>query len=491
MAILLVAVIMGVGIQLTQEFRFYNLESDYLFLYDQLDICNKIQETGGLSLLIASFLSQFMWMPWVGVSIAVILYLSIGWITFKILQKKKAGITMSGLSLLPVTFLYLCLENDYYRLQGHTAFLLTLLALWGYLSISANKWKKRLLFGIVVVPVLYQLTGSVAVLFAITACMIELLDKGLKGVYALAFPLVMIIIAYLYVITSRVDTWETALTPFMYYNWPSTYFFPLYAWGMIPLLWIVACLLDKFNMKSNSVYLCSILGVLLSFYLAADLYGKVHSKGNYRYLQEQYWTEHGKWDTLIETADHSHPTYFVSYLNLALAKKGILEQRMRFFNQQPISKLMYPDPNLKNGMSLQSKVYLEWGYIGAARQAAFDANLVTAGSCNPRQLQILVQTNLVLGSYQLAEKYISWLEKTLYYKDWAKNMRKFLENPELICQDKYLGELYRSLPLTDEYVKYEGLKGDMRDILAANPTHNIISQFYNAYQIMEKGESHD
>ena len=139
-------------------------------------------------------------------------------------------------------------------------------------------------------------------------------------------------------------------------------------------------------------------------------------------------------------------------------------------------------------MSLQSDVYMAWGYVGAARQAAFDANLVTPGECHPRQLKVLVQTNLVLGSYKVAEKYIALLEKTLYYREWATSMRRFLNRPEAIREDRVLGELYRALPATDEYVKYEGLTGDMRDILDVYPSQPVLSQFYQMYQLLEKEE---
>ena len=64
---------------------------------------------------------------------------------------------------------------------------------------------------------------------------------------------------------------------------------------------------------------------------------------------------------------------------------------------------MYPTPNLKTGMTLQSTVYSAWDYHAAARQAAFDANVVTSGNCNPRQLQVLARTNAALGAYEVAE----------------------------------------------------------------------------------------
>ena len=129
LVILIIALLMGLGIYLTQEYRFYNMESNNMFLYDDADILYKLQQTGGLALLMASFISQFMWLPGVGVCLMVILYLLVGWITFQILQYRKSGLVMVGLSLLPVTFLYLCIENDSYSLHGHTAYLLMLLTL--------------------------------------------------------------------------------------------------------------------------------------------------------------------------------------------------------------------------------------------------------------------------------------------------------------------------------------------------------------------------
>ena len=176
-----------------------------MFLYDDADILYKLQQTGGLALLMASFISQFMWLPGVGVGLRVSLYLLVGWITFQILQYRKSGLVMVGLSLLPVTFLYLCIENDSYSLHGHTAYLLMLLTLWLYLTITSSRWKLRCIIGITLIPLLYQFAGSVAIVFTVVACMVEFFDKGMKGIYALSYPLMAILTAYILVVTSRVN----------------------------------------------------------------------------------------------------------------------------------------------------------------------------------------------------------------------------------------------------------------------------------------------
>ena len=115
-AVLLVAILMGIGIHYTQEFRFYNLESNDLFLYDGADILRKLQQVGGMSLLITSFLTQFMKIPLVGTCMVTVLYLCVAWVIWRILRKQAHGMVMAGFSLLPVAFLYLCLEHDYTKI---------------------------------------------------------------------------------------------------------------------------------------------------------------------------------------------------------------------------------------------------------------------------------------------------------------------------------------------------------------------------------------
>ena len=44
----------------------------------------------------------------------------------------------------------------------------------------------------------------------------------------------------------------------------------------------------------------------------------------------------------------------------------------------------------------------------------------------------------------------------------------------------------KSHPLTDEYARYDGIIGDMRDIHEACPDNKILSQFYELYKILEE-----
>ena len=467
-----ITVLAWLGIHHVQEFRFYNLECSDLFLYDWTDILGRLHQTGGFALVISSFLTQFMGVPYVGAGIAAVIYVLSAWILWRILRKAGASSAMAGFSFLPSAFLFLCLENDYYLFNGHLAFLIVLAALWAYVSLPAQRKMMRVAAGVVAVPLLYHAVGSAAIVFAVSAFIFEVSALRMKGLWSVCYPVVFSMTAFLYVRTGLADSWEAALTPSMYYNYPSTYFFPMYAWAIVAILIAVVGILPDFSRKHRTAVALSAFGLLFSFILAGNFYTQVHSKSTYRLIQEQHWADKEDWDSIIETADRRQPTCLVSYLNLALAQKNQLLERFRYYNPQQIGSIMLPIPNIKLGMSLQSCVYLSWGYVSAARQAAFDANMVTAGMRNPRQLKVLVQTNMAAGDHEVAEKYKDILSKTLFYRDWAENV------PALDVK----------LPSEDEYVRHDGMIGDMEDILSANPSHRIMSQFYELYKILEVKE---
>ena len=93
---------------------------------------------------------------------------------------------------------------------------------------------------------------------------------------------------------------------------------------------------------------------------------------------------------------------------------------------------------------------------------------------------------MALGAPEVAEKYLNILERTLFHRGWAGEMRRALYDSAY--EPDELRRLRNSLPEKGEYVRYDGLKGDMKDILEADPSNEILSQFYTAYQMLETME---
>ena len=53
----------------------------------------------------------------------------------------------------------------------------------------------------------------------------------------------------------------------------------------------------------------------------------------------------------------------------------------------------------------------------------------------------LVETNLIIGEYEVALKYISILEQTLFYRNWAIMMKDYAMHPEKIKESPLYGPL--------------------------------------------------
>ena len=81
--------------------------------------------------------------------------------------------------------------------------------------------------------------------------------------------------------------------------------------------------------------------------------------------------------------------------------------------------------------------HLNWNNI--AQRAAFEAmEYIPNYNKSGRALKRLVETNIISGHYDVARKYITILEKTTFYCDWARSMRVLVDNPEKIVNYPFL-----------------------------------------------------
>jgi hypothetical protein len=82
---------------------------------------------------------------------------------------------------------------------------------------------------------------------------------------------------------------------------------------------------------------------------------------------------------------------------------------------------------------MMSDIYMMIGQVGMAQRAAFEAmESINDYDKSARSLMRLTETSLITGRPEVALKYISLLECTLFYRSWAKKMRPLVERPELL-----------------------------------------------------------
>ena len=479
----LMLIVVGLFTQINQAPYLYLLENNNLFIYDWSVIAERLAIPGGGAYLIAAFLTQFFHLPFVGAIITTLCYGLIVWGSYQIIRKLYKGPALSGLAFLPIVFLLLSLENSLYRYQGHIAFLLMVLALWVYTSLMDKPWWMKWLIGVIASSLLYWFIGSAALVFVLGAILMDILcltPKWYLSILYIPAAVVMGVLAYQY---AAVADWHTAFTPLMYYDMVFTYYFQLYAWGLFLLLPILAILLKYIPFKASIQRFIAVVGAIITCYILMSFYGLVHTASNEKIAKQQYYTEQQDWETVIGLSNPGEPVNFISYLNLALAKQNQLIDKLFVYNQQPPMELTGRDAETRTGLMMAAYVYQSWGCHAAAMKNAFDANLTTSGDYHPRALQLMIQHNLAMGAYEVAEKYISFLEKTLFYRQEAAAYRGFLYRPELVDADKWLGNVKKSIAHEDSYlVSLLGL--NLSEIVHANPQNNIALQFYQAYLLL-------
>lgn len=481
--ILLVALVLLILTYWLQAYRLTGLEECYIFLFDWHYVADTLAVPGGLAQLTASFLTQFMRYVWVGPLLTAAIYFGIMVCLVRCCSSPEPP--MVAFASVPCLCLFLCLESAYYKYQGHIAMLLCALALWGYVSAARQHAAccRRLLLGAVLSAVLYFAAGSGALFAGLGMLLSDMASRRRRwylGVIYIALPAAC---GWLCHQAGMTYTLAMALTPAMYYDLNATYYMMIYALSGLPVCMVAAPVIAREKKETRQWIWASVLLVVL-LGSTLNIYAMIHSSSGYEKQKMRYHALRGQWDEIAGMPYDGSATPFTSYRFLALAKKGELDSRLweyrpfidYFMKNQPLVK--------KADQQVMSDMYYQCDFMAASRRAAFDTNIVTPGAFNPEETCKLVNIHLAYGNYRVAEKMIARLEKTLFYRGWAKDMRRFLDNDALVEADSVLGPKRRAIPATNNYISPWGLQRDLKAVVDTNPDQTAAAQFLNAFMIL-------
>ncbi len=470
------------------KYHLFYIEQTQLFLFDSDYLSGRLFLPGGFSLLAAEFFTQFFLQSYGGPVIVASLLVLAG-INCRFLIRSLAPQSHWFLfDLLPVLPLFFVQLDFNYRLQGTVAFLLTVFLLNLYVRIKSLN--RRLSWGICFVLLLFGLTGADAMLFAGMACLIELLRCERRGWYALLLPVIAALAGLLAVRTGAMGEFRFAFSPALYYHdgllpKPILYL----TWVALPVAVTAAFLLDKLvhvSRKAWQALLCllQLVVIVLLLFWGVPHYGDFNAL---RVKALDYFARNGQWDNSIALCQGKLTNYIdINQLNMALANKGILAERMFFFDQRNLQGLIIPWNKTENISVLLSDIYYTAGAVALSQQMAFEAYVSSIENANPRMLKRLVQTNLILGEYAVAEKYLDLLDKTYSYSDWSEAQRRFLYRDDLLMQDEEYALKRNSLPLQNRLAQTQGIVADFEQLIEANPQNKAAMHYLGASYLLAK-----
>lgn len=476
-------------LQMCFEYHFYYIEQSQLFLFSEAYIRNKLLLPGGFSMLVAEFLVQFFIRPYVGALVTAALLTGVGVCTAGIVKRIAPVSGLFILYVLPILALLFMHFDFNYRVQGTVCYLMMMALLCGYMRIRNDLF--RLVAGCVLVPVLFWLAGSITVLFAGMVCLFEGLRKTPKWYISLIGVAEVLLLGVGTVYFSLMGEYRWVFGPDLYYHYtlhPKEIIY--YSWICLPLVFLIAFFVRNKNSLSGKKLFAGISCIAQLAMIAAVLWWGMPKYSDAKTLKLKkldYFARTEQWNKTIEECKGKLTNFlYMCHLNMALANKGELSDKMFNFDQRGPQGLLVQWNKSENISCMLSDIYFTMGATASSQEMAFEGYVSAMEDGNPRMLKRLVQTNLIYGTYPVAEKYISILEKTYAYRDWAQSQRKYLYNDEVVESDPILGTRRRMLPDRNSLAMIKGLAGDLALFLEKGPANSAALQYLGAMYLLAK-----
>ena len=407
-------------------------EQYQLFLFDSTYVWEIVRLPGGVADLLGRFSTQFFLYAWVGALIIAVLLSAIQLLALRFMS----GGWLYGLSFVPSFLLWLFLLDENALMGGIWAVLLTQLAVWGYVLLSKGRIGRIVILA--TIPIIYWMVGP-----------------AWTGSHYYRYP--------------------TVTPSLLYAAWLSAIVIPL----------LVFVFRKRISASKNSVV------TACSFALVVAIMGTfIWKNANFKaekVMQYDFMARHQQWNRILETANAEKPNnqIGVTVQNLALAMHGVLLDQMFNYNQNGIAGLL---PDVKEDATSPlptAEAFYQLGMINVAQRTVFEAqeailDFQKSGRCYKR----LAQTNLINGSYEVARKYLTALQKTLFYRDWADETLSLLGNEAAIARHPEYGRLRRMAYDNDYYFSDHVTPEMLRDLYFQNTDNGLAYQYLVAYYML-------
>lgn len=478
----------------TEQLQLFLLTDDYFL--------EKLILPGRLNGLIGEFLTQFYHVPLAGALIIAVLLVTIQVLTKKIIIRFPSGRSLFPLTFIPALISGFILCSELYPLSAITGFTFALAATNLYMNI--NNKKRRFIAGVLMIPALYYLAGGAYTSFVLLAIIYELIpydyqEKAVKDsrdsgtgkrlqlrhiifylLLAACFPLII----RQFVIFQPV---KQAFMSEFYYNIPDKIPPVIPLLFVIPaLLTVISSLLPERFLKNRYSFVVQIIILLatLCYGFARQINFEAEEIMTYDYLARNQ-----KWNEVILFADKRPPRNFLSLamLNLSLAKTGQMGDKMFNYGQHGINGLFLRFEREFITPMMGNEIFYHLGLINASQQYIFESMEVMPNmEKSVRAIRRLAETNLINGHYKVTEKYLKLLEKTLFYRQWAKDTRRYLYNEELINNHPDWGEKRRMLVKEDFFFHVDDIESILHKLLRSNPGNKMALEYLAAYYLLNR-----
>ena len=468
------------------RYHIHYLEQNQLFIWSLDFLKEQFSLPGGLPLYSGSFFTQFFYSSWLGAFIYTLNAFAVFILSFYIF--KKHNLENIVLSFVPVWLLAILQSSELFTFGQAVGFLLLLSYFALYVQIS--KSRSRYYFFFAGWPLFYYLTGGFSISVVLLCILHESLFRKEKKSY---------IIIIFYIITGVLVPYLSAhlifyIQPDKVFTYPVIYeFHSIFFYALIlsfiwtPLILLASFLIYKAKSFKNRLLIWSITNVLAGMVIivlmAFIVYKRAYNKMADMMLGVDHYVQQAEWSNVLKISDRypGYNTLVIYYTNLALYKSGKLMDRMFHYPQigsQGLRLKWQRNLNLFFG----GEVFSQLAYNNESIHWAFEA--LVAKGMNPRSLKKLAIGCIVNGNYDIARKYLSLLNGTLFYRKWAQKHIRYLSDPDLMEKDHELSQYLDLLVISNFFSEVNGL--NLQDLLQNHPENKMAYEYLLASLLLDR-----
>lgn len=465
---------------------FFYQEKAALFQTTFAFFSEKMQQPGGFLNYLGEFQTALYYYPLLG---AIVLTLEM---TTVMILVTAIGKKMTGKPVFVLPFLLggaLFFLQTHYQFRSFTILGIVLQLLFFFLIIKNGKGKTAWL-PVVLFPLNYYLFGSFSFLFlamfVFWLVQYQSKHRWLKIAGILVWQLLFFYIGKELVFFQPIGQ----LLVFPYSSAKTGEQVPLFTAVLVlvatlPLLFLLKPKVME-NIGAKRFLWLQLVPVALLIVLALVCIQRIDKKNShYFYVEKLFYQQ--KYDEIIAFNSQSPSNNILTnYLNnIALAETGQLGDRLFQFPQSTDGGTLFLKWDLLTEVLKRGGYYYyTLGVINEAQRWAYE--FMVMRGLTPEGLKMLIKTELINGNYKVAQKYISILKNTLFYKKEAQDFEQLLFDDEAVNRHPELGRKKALKTKQDFFVLSEEPAANIDWIIAADSTNYAAVEYKLALLMLQK-----
>ena len=493
---ILLSVLFGVVVALFWAIPYMSVlsfqEQYQLFLFDWHYFLERVAVPGGLACYVAEFITQFNYIPVLGACLLALVYVLVQRMVWVLMRRHATADVYYPLSFIPSLMLWAHAGDENVMLCFFVAIMASLCAMLLYHVASKgeifprHRWWK-IAFILIVMPLMYWCFGPCVLMVPLYI----LLFEGFKGrsLQGLALGVGAMVYSVAVILLFARGLQYPLFNLFVgveYYRYPVYQPVMQTAIEVVTvLLPLAAPLLPQMRRKSLLAWSqCVVLAVGGWFFI-----NHAYDTLKYDLIEYDFLVRTRQWDKVIEKAEKKQPSkpFDVACVNLALAMNGQLSDRLFEFFQNGAEGLF---PSFQRDMTSPlppGEAFYWLGMVNDAERYAFEAQeAIPNHRKSGRLTKRITECNIINGHYEVAMKYLRILEKSLFYRKWAREQKTMVREGR-VNDDPVYGKLRAYRQKKQDFLFSDTEMDQMLGLLyVQNYDNRMAFEYLMCYELLQR-----